>query len=284
MQLLDKNQISRCAQNDKRLLSCRNICVTPYINGASGADGWRTSLLILSVLVLAVAFASLAILRNRPEEKGLSAAGSEDPPLSSGKPIVYRTDLDIYRESIWYHLGAIYFLFGATYVIYTTFLVTSLAQERGFPEARAGNLWAVLGFFSLFSGPVFGTLSDRMGRKTGLMIVFSLQAVSYLLAASGAAGPPLVLSVVLFGVAAWSIPSIMAAAAGDYAGHQRAAQAFGLLTFIFGIGQMAGPLVAGFIAGRTGGFSASFRAAAIMARLAITISAFLSPSGRRAPS
>ena len=31
-----------------------------------------------------------------------------------------------------YHLGAIYFLFGCTYVIYATFIVTALVQERGF--------------------------------------------------------------------------------------------------------------------------------------------------------
>jgi len=105
-----------------------------------------------------------------------------------------------------------------TYVIYATFVVTTLVRERGFPESLAGNFWMWVGFLSLFSGPVFGTLSDRIGRKAGLMIVFTLQAVSYLLIATRLPGMFLYLSIVFFGIVAWSIPSIMAAAIGDYIG------------------------------------------------------------------
>jgi len=39
--------------------------------------------------------------------------------------------VNIYRKGIIYYLGAIYFLFGYTYVIYATFIVTTLVRERG---------------------------------------------------------------------------------------------------------------------------------------------------------
>jgi len=54
----------------------------------------------------------------------------------------------------------------------------------GFSEAVAGNFWSWVGFLSLFSGPVFGTLSDKLGRKAGLIIVFFLQMLAYLLVAT----------------------------------------------------------------------------------------------------
>ena len=246
----------------------------PYVNAVGGSEGWRTNWLILSAVVMVVAVISLLLLRNRPEDKGLLPAGSE-PEAGLSSPAAQRPPVNVYKEGMIYYLGIIYFLFGYTYVIYATFIVTTLVKERGFSESVAGNFWAWVGFLSLFSGPVFGTLSDRMGRKAGLITVFSLQTLSYLLAASGLPGTFLYLSIFFYGIVAWSIPSIMAAAVGDYVGARNAAAAFGLITFIFGFGQISGPSVAGILAERTGSFSSSFYMAAGFAGVAILLTSFL---------
>jgi MFS family permease len=249
----------------------------PYVNGMIGPEGWRMNWLILSGLVLLIAFISLMLLRDRPEQKGLKPVGSIGAETTSAKGAgsEHSSRESLHKKGIIYHLGAIYFLFGYTYVIYATFIVTTLVKERGFTEAAAGNFWAWVGFLSLFSGPVFGSLSDRLGRRAGLIIVFCLQTLSYLLAASGLPGIFLYLSIFFYGIVAWSIPSIMAAAMGDYVGAVRAAAAFGLVTFIFGFGQISGPAVAGMLAERAGSFSSSFYMAAVFAGLAILLTAFL---------
>ena len=54
----------------------------------------------------------------------------------------------------------------------------------------------------------------------------------------------LYLSIGFYGLVAWSIPSIMAAAIGDYVGPKKSAAAIGFVTFIFGLGQISGPAVA----------------------------------------
>ena len=246
----------------------------PFINRRIGPEGWRASWLILSGLVMLIAFASLALLRDRPSDKGLTPVGSDDAVASAHRG-AERKEANIYRRGIIYYLGIIYFLFGYTYVIYATFIVTTLVKERGFSESVAGNFWMWAGFLSLFSGPVFGTLSDRLSRRAGLMIVFSLQAVSYLLVATRLPGLFLYLSIGFYGIVAWSIPSIMAAAMGDYVGVQKVAAAFGLVTFIFGLGQITGPAIAGILAERTGSFSSSFYMAAAFAGVAILLSGFL---------
>jgi MFS family permease len=246
----------------------------PLINRLAGPEGWRISWLMLGCTVLIIAFISLLLMRNGPEEKGLRAIGSDDTaPFYS--QIIEKMKTNVYKKGVIYHLGAIYFLFGYTYVIYATFLVTTLVKERGLSEAVAGNFWAWVGFLSLFSGPVFGTLSDRLGRKPGLIIVFCLQMLSYLLVASGLPGGFLYLSILFYGIVAWSIPSIMAAAAGDYVGAHKAGQAFGLMTFIFGFGQISGPAIAGALAEKTGSFSGSFYMAAAFAGIAIVLTGFL---------
>jgi len=250
----------------------------PVINSIFGSEGWRTNWRILGAIVIGISVLSGLLIRNRPEDKGLRPVGADEPGQIS--PAASRTvPVNVYREKIIYFLGMIYFLFGYTYVIFATFIVTVLVKERGFPESAAGNFWSLVGLLSLFSGPVFGTLSDRVGRKDGLIIVFFFQMISYLLVATGLPGVFLYLAIFFFGICAWSIPSIMAAAVGDYVGAQKASAAFGLVTFIFGFGQIAGPAVAGVLAEKTGSFSGSFSMAAAAAALAIFLTFFLERPG-----
>ncbi len=242
----------------------------PFINSQPSLGGWRTSWMVLGLAVLVSAAICYALLRDSPAELGLEPAGAGlSPPrvMPAGNAVE-----PLHRLGIIYHLGAVYFLFGYTYVIYATFVVTSLVKERGYTEAAAGRLWSLVGLVSLLSGPLFGALSDHIGRRMGLALVFVLQAASYALMATGLPGLPLYLSISCYGIAMWSIPSIMAAAVGDYVGAMRAPQAFGLITAFFAAGQISGPAIAGMVAEASGGFSSSFAMAAVMATLAIALS------------
>lgn len=246
----------------------------PFINAIFSAEGWRVSWLILGCSVIFIAFVCLMLLRNRPGDVGLEPVGKED--TGAHRPVgTTHGKVAVYREKVIYLLGAIYFLFGYTYVIYATFIVTALVKERGFSESTAGNFWAWVGFLSLFSGPIFGTLSDRLGRKAGLMIVFAFQMTAYLLVAFRLPEPFLYLSIFFYGIVAWSIPSIMVAAVSDYVGSEKAIAAFGFITFIFGFGQISGPAVAGALAEASGSFASSFLMAAVFAGMAIVLTTFL---------
>jgi MFS family permease len=246
----------------------------PFVNKLIGPEGWRMNWLILAGTVAVIAVVGHLFLRNKPEDKGLTPLGSEGKDI---RPVMHRAidKKSIYTNKTLYLLGAIYFLFGYTYVIYATFIVTTLVKERGFSEAIAGNFWSWVGFLSLFSGPVFGTLSDKLGRKAGLIIVFSFQTIAYLLVAANLPPIFLYLSIGFYGVVAWSIPSIMVAAVSEYVGVDKALAAFGFITFIFGLGQITGPSIAGILAERTGSFSSSFFMAAAFAASAILLTAFL---------
>ncbi len=246
----------------------------PYLNQLREADGWRISWLVLGIIVLVIAIICFLVIRDSPAELGLEPYTGLKTTGLKGRPAIDTGYEYVTKKNI-YHLGAIYFLFGYTYVIYATFIVTTLVQERGFSETVAGNFWSWVGFLSLFSGPVFGTLSDKLGRKTGLIMVFSIQMCAYLLVALALPGMFLYLSIGCYGIVAWAIPSIMAALVGDYVGPQKTARVFGFITFIFALGQIAGPAVAGFLAERYGSFSSSFLMAALFAGLAVVLTGFL---------
>ena len=251
----------------------------PFVNGHVGPDGWRTNWVILAGAVASIAVLAFLILRNKPEDKNLGPLGSEDRIVPSVPLAAAVGRENIYRNKTLYLLGGIYFLFGYTYVIYATFIVTTLVKERGFSEAVAGNFWAWVGLLSLFSGPVFGTLSDHIGRKAGLMLVFLLQMLAYLMVAANLPPLFLYLSIGFYGIVAWSIPSIMVAAVSEYVGPEKALAAFGFITFIFGLGQITGPSIAGVLAERTGSFSSSFFMAAALAAAAIVLTGYLRKPG-----
>lgn len=123
-------------------------------------------------------------------------------------------------------------------------------------------------------------MSDKLGRKAALITVFIIQSLAYLLIAVNLPGLFLSLSIGFYGIVAWSIPSIMAALIADYVGPHRTVSVFGFITFIFGIGQIAGPYLAGVLAETTGSFSGSFYLASCMAVLAAVLSAALPQQSR----
>lgn len=248
--------------------------MVPAVNAEYGAEGWRLSWLVLGAMVLVIAVVCGWLLRDDPEPMGLAPVGQAlDAPVRP--PRAASDEGPSRHRKLLLHLGAIYFGFGFTYVIYATFIVTTLVEEWGFTEAVAGRFWIWVGLLSLFSGPVFGTLSDRFGRRAGLATVFTLQMLAYLLVALQLPLPFLYISVACFGLVAWSIPSIMAATVGDYMGPARAAAAFGYITFFFGIGQIAGPALAGILAEASGSFSSSYFMAAAVVAVSIALTALL---------
>jgi MFS family permease len=242
----------------------------PYVNRAVGPEGWRTSWTILGATVGAIAVLALLLLRNRPAAAATAPAHAA-PAARAAAP----APRSFYRTRAVWILAAAYALFGFTYAIYVTFIVMSLIRERGFPEQVAGTFWSWVGFLSLFSGPVFGAVSDRLGRRTGLQIVFALQMLAYALAGARLPDPFLYASIACFGIVAWSIPSIMLAAVSEHVDRDRTLAAFGFITFVFGLGQISGPLVAGTLAEWTGSFSSSFFLAAALAAGAILLTWFL---------
>jgi len=244
----------------------------PWLNSLSSYN-WRLSWMVLGALIILIAFVCLLVIRNRPQDLGLRPAGHEEH-LPVGKAHQLNDERSVPLRLV-LHCGAIYFLFGFTFVAYATFIVTTMVGQYGFSQQVAGSFWSWVGFFSLFSGPLFGMLADRTSRRFSLMVVFIVQTLAYLLAGLHLSEPFLYLSIGCFGIVAWSVPSIMAALAGDYAGPDKAFALFSAITFIFATGQVAGPFLAGLVAEQTGAFSASYLLAAGLAAAAAVLAILL---------
>jgi len=250
--------------------------LVPQVNIAFGPEGWRYGWLGIAALSGFVAFLAWMILRDNPEELDIHAIGETDTEKSPSAPKAAPPEIPNLKR-LMIHIGFIYLAFGATYITYATFIVTTLIKEYGFSEAVAGNFWFWVGALSIFSGLVFGSLSDRLGRKWTLVLVFGVQTVAYALAATATGGIALYISIGLFGIAVFSIPAIVSAMMGDYLGPQRAAGGISFITFFFAAGQVVGPASAGIAADMVGSFAPAYGICAVITGLAIIGTLLLKP-------
>lgn len=243
----------------------------PLLNQNFGVDGWRAGWLTLGGMVAGISLLAAWLMRNDPAELGLEPVGQIEVVAGDGVPAAEPAG----NGRLLIHLGVLYLIFGATYMVYGTFIVASMVEEYGLSEATAGFYWSWVGLLSIFSGIGFGTLSDRIGRKAGLALVFGIQTCAYLLAGSGLGEAALVVSIILYGASAFAIPTIMTATVGDYFSLQRAAQVFSLVTFFFAAGQTLGPGGAGFLTDASGSFGPAYLAAAGLTGMAVLLALFL---------
>ncbi|SDP30443.1 MFS transporter [Desulforhopalus singaporensis] len=253
---------------------CSGLLI-PQLNLQLGAGGWRAAWLVLGIVAVVISIGAGLLLKNDPQSLGCRPMGAVKERAGGGEKSFPATTKKEVRSRELIRLGIVYFLFGSSYAVYVTFIVTALVNERGFAEQTAGHFWSVVGVLSLFSGPLAGWISDKFGRRLALIIVFAQFTASYLLALAFLPLGCLYLSIALFGLSLWGIPTIMTAAVGDLAGPARAASLFGFITVFFGGGQIVGPAVAGWLAESTGRFSAAFLMCASLAAVALIVAAFL---------
>jgi hypothetical protein len=110
------------------------------------------------------------------------------------------------------------------------------------------------------------------------MVVYLVHAAAYGLFSVWPTPPGFTLSAILFGLAAWSVPAIMAATCGDVLGPRLAPAALGFITLFFGLGQAIGPSVAGALADAAGVFTPAFMLASLVALLGAAGAACLRPA------
>ncbi len=216
---------------------------------AWGWDGGWATLGVLSLILLPVCWRGL---HPPPDELVVG----ETVPVS-GPP---QAHLD-YPVSL---LTAAYFCEGLGYIVTATFVVAIVA---GMPSLAplAPYTWTVVGIAAIPSAYLWTAIAARYGLIASLIVAHLVQAVGILLPVLSSSGFAVMLSAVLFGATFTSI-SALALALGGQLAPERSGRIIGVLTAVFGVGQAAGPVGAGLLAARQGGFDTSLiLAAAIVA-------------------
>jgi DHA1 family tetracycline resistance protein-like MFS transporter len=122
--------------------------------------------------------------------------------------------------------------------------------------------------FAGLAGPLWGRLSDRIGRKPVLMLCTAGGASAYLLLAGADSLWMVYAARACAGLAAGNFPVASAMMADITAASERA-RGMGLIGAAFGIGLVLGPVLGGLLSGPEGSFAMPCLLAALLAALAV---------------
>ena len=216
------------------------------VGAAGGRWGWRGDWLVLAVLAAAALIPCWSWL---PRTRPTFGRTDETGPLPHGG-VPAATAL----------LYAAYFLEGLGYIVTGTFLVVIVERMPGLTGLGAG-VWIIVGLAVIPASAVWGALASSVGYARALTAAYLLQAVGIVLPVIGGTGAA-VASAVLFGGTFAGITALTLTLAGRLAPH-RSAGLIGMLTAVFGLGQVMGPVLAGIITVRTQSFVPALVAAAV---------------------
>ncbi|MDJ0897130.1 MAG: YbfB/YjiJ family MFS transporter [Alphaproteobacteria bacterium] len=191
---------------------------------------------------------------------------SPQPNASQAKPSTSAVPFSVFPLGL---LAAAYFLEGLGYIVSGTFLVAILQNQAG--GGLIGPLaWTVVGLAAAPSCLLAMWVVKRTGFVGALIAAHVLQAIGIAMPALSVSWASAMAGAVLFGGTFMGITTMVVAFGRLLAG-ARGTQAIGLLTAAFGLGQILGPLLAGWLAER----SQSFDSALWVAAAAVLLGAVL---------
>lgn len=180
----------------------------------------------------------------------------------------------------WGYLLGTYGAFGLSMSLFVNFFVARLEEDSGYTTATTGLIFATFGVASIFGGPLYAALSDRIGRSRAMQFGFATMAGASLLLLVGT-GPWPWLAAVMFGLAFAGVPANTATYLRDHLSAREFGSGFGVVTLAFGAGQLLAPQIGGWLGDALSSFTLVFVLAATVATIAAVGSGRLSGASRR---
>jgi predicted MFS family arabinose efflux permease len=166
-----------------------------------------------------------------------------------------------------------YFLFGAGYIAYMTFMIAYVRDAGGGPAAQAA-FWSLIGLSAFATPWVWRRVLalDRGGLAT--TIILGVNATGASLPIFGHSVALLAISALVFGVAFFAVVGSTTAFVRFNYPPQAWPTAIAAMTISFGIGQTLGPIAVGAVTDALGSLSYALNVSAAMLALGAMLAAF----------
>ncbi|MGE6631604.1 MFS transporter [Bacillus sp. NPDC077027] len=205
--------------------------IVPLIMHVFPVEAWRHVWGIFAFLTLVFLLFTFFFLKDAPNRT---------------TSVQHEVSNQAWRSPSLYLLGIIYFLIGFVYLIPTLYQ-TSYLIDLGVSESLAGSIYSFAGFVSIFGPPLWGWIADRIGIKKALITVITLSAFGNII--------PVILTDTVFftfssffwGTSLGGTLVLIQLQVAKLVKPQYVPLAISFISIFYGIGQMAGPGVSGFL-------------------------------------
>jgi MFS family permease len=249
--------------------------VVPLVAYSLEEFGWRETAFVSGIIIILVGLPLVQIIRRRPEDYGEAVDGIREPPPSeqSTPAPVLRHALAPERDftateamktaAFWFisfgHASAL-FVVGAVNI----YAISHLKEDLGYSVATASLVITLMTAVQVVGMVVGGYLGDRMDKRLIAFGCMAMHTAGLLLLAYAVALPMVIAFSVLHGFAWGARGPLMQAIRADYYGRSNFGMIMGISSIVVTMGNIVGPMVAGFLADTTGSYQSGFTILAIM--------------------
>lgn len=219
--------------------------IVPYLSSVHSEYGWRIAWGVFAFIGLVVILLTLLFIKNPPAE------------IPSVENLKKESPREIYKNPKVINVGLIYGIVGVTYIVQMIFIM-SFMIESSINIKFAGQLMALNGILSIFSGPIWGYISDKIGRRTSLILTMGLTLFSMVLPIFFPTRLGFTIHIIILSSTSTGLFTLTQASSMDHVRPADMPLAFSYVTFYFAVGQFIGPTIAGWLIEDWGGFKSAF--------------------------
>jgi MFS family permease len=216
------------------------LTVAPFASWLITTYDWRTAMLVIGVVALALLIPAALLVRPAPQAAAPATAGG------ANAPDMQWTAAQAFKTPQFITLALAHFACCAAHSG-PIFHMVSYAMVCGIAPMTAVTVYSLAGFSGLGGRLLLGALADRLGAKhvlVGGLLVQALSVATYL--AVGQLGEFYALSVI-FGLAYGGVMPLYAVLVREYFGARIMGTVFGAVSAFASLGMALGPLAGGWV-------------------------------------
>lgn len=253
------------------------LVVPPLANLLIANYQWRTSYMILGIVVIVVVIACSQFLKRDPTQTG---------QLPHGENEVNETELniDVVPFSLKQAMGTRQFwmvvlmLFCSGFCLYAIQVhLAPHVTDMGISASSAATILAAVGGASIVGRAVLGSIGDRIGNRRAYLLGYCLIAAALLWLIASRELWNFYLFAVIFGLAYGNCDTQQSPLVAALFGLTSHGLIFGVVAFGYAMGAALGPFIAGYVYDTTGNYQMAFILCVIIGVVGIILSALLRP-------
>ncbi len=248
--------------------------IPPLVNHLILIYQWRTSYMILGIIVIVVVVLLAQLLKRDPAQTGQSNYYEKQTDVEAANDSLSLKDAAGTRQ-FWM---IFIMLFVSGYVLYTVQVhLAPHATDLGISSTSSAAILATMGGTSIAGRAILGSIGDKIGNKRAYMLGFSLVAIALLWLMPATLAWKFFLFAVIFGLAYGNCDTQQSPLVAGLFGLTSHGLVFGVVSIGYAIGSGLGPLIAGYLFDIYKNYQMAFFICIIISVIGIILSAMLTP-------
>ncbi len=215
---------------------------------------WRSSLVVLGGIMIAVALPMALFVKENPE--GKLKENKPDEPKISFKSILKNKSFYLLAIGSMCSIGAVAGI--------SQNLKLFFSLDLKYTQGQAANIISLVLGASIIGRLLMGWLADRYSKKMVMILIYTLISISILLLYHATTPGAIYVFALIFGIGLGGDYMIIPLMAAQLFGVRVMGRVMGLILTVDGLGEALGPMLAGGLRDRTGSYAMGFTALIVL--------------------